>query len=101
MDQNMNMGTPVPPMPEEKKSTGAIISIIVIVLILAAGAYYFLKQVPAPSEMNTLTPAGTEADQTISALTTQGTSTNLTDIQKDLDATNLSGLDAGLGNLSI
>lgn len=90
----------MPPVPEEKKSTGAIISIIVIVLILAAGAYYFLKQVPLTDNV-ILTPAETQADASISALSTQGTSTDLADIQKDLDATNLSGLDAGLSDVAI
>lgn len=97
---NMNIGAQMPPMPEEKKPVGAIISIIVIVLILAFGAYYFMKQVPAGTT-DSLTPAETQADQAISALSTQGTSTELADIQKDLDATNLTGLDAGLSDVAI
>lgn len=86
-------------MPGEKKPVGAIISIVVIVLVLAFGAYYFLKQVPTTGSV--LTNAETQADQTISSLSSQGTSTDLADIQKDLDATNLSGLDAGLGDIAI
>lgn len=94
MDQNTN---------EEKKPVGAIISIIIIVFVLAFGAYYFLKQVPSvPEEKGSaLIPTEIPADQTISALSTQGTSTELVDIKKDLDATNLSGLDAGLSNMAI
>ena len=86
--------------PEEKNSTGSIISIIVIVLVLAFGAYYFMKQVPAVTETGTVTSAEMQSDSVISSLSTQGTSTDLTDIQKDLDATNLSGLDAGLGDIT-
>ena len=96
---NMNPGAQMPPMPEEKKPVGAVISIIVIVLVLAFGAYYFLKQVPM--EADSLTTAEVQADQAISALSTQGTSTELSDIQKDLDATDLSGLDAGLSDIAI
>ncbi len=88
-------------VPEEKKSVGAIISIIVIVLVLAFGAYYFLKQVPAPADNGTLTSAETQADASITALSTQGTSTEIADIQKDLDATDLSGIDAGLNDIAI
>lgn len=96
------MGTP---MPQEKNQVGPIISIIVIVLVLAFGAYYFLKQVPVATETATgtgaLTPAETQADASISSLSTQGTSTDLADIQKDLDATNLSSIEAGLSDIVI
>lgn len=94
------MGSQMPPMPAEKKSTGPVISIIVIVLVVAFGGYYFLKQVPLSTDSGTLTPAETQADASISALSTQGTSTELADIQKDLDATDLSGLDAGLSDIT-
>lgn len=100
MEQNMNMGAQTP---AESKPVGTIISIVVIVLIIAFGAYYFLflKQVPVSTETETLTPAEAQADQAISALSAQGTSTDLNDIQKDLDATSLSGLDAGLSDITI
>lgn len=101
MEQNMNMGSQMPPMPAEKKSTGAIISIIVIVLVVAFGAYYFLKQVPTGTETGTLTPTETQMDSVISSLSAQGNSTDLADIQKDLDATSLTGLDAGLSDITI
>lgn len=94
MDQNMNMGEQVS---EEKKPIGSIISIIVIVLVLALGAYYFLRQVPAPAS---LTSDEIQVDTTISALSEQGTSTDISDIQKDLNATDLSGIEAGLGDIT-
>lgn len=94
----MNMGSQMPPMQEEKKPAGPVISIIVIVLVIALGGYYFLRQVPAGGDV--LTPAETQADANISALSTQGTSTDLADIQKDLDATDFSGIDAGLGDIT-
>lgn len=97
MDQNINNDAQVP----EKKSTGATISIIIIVLVLAYGAFYFSKQVPLPTENGVLTPAEIQTDQTISSLSEQGTSTDLADIQKDLEATDFSGLDAGLTDFAI
>lgn len=96
MDQNMNMN-------EEKKPFGAMISIVVIVAVLAFGAYHFLKQVPPVAEETTETPTSTveQTDTTVSALSTQGTSTDLADIQKDLNATDLSGLETGLGSITL
>ncbi|MBI5798346.1 MAG: hypothetical protein HZB10_00235 [Candidatus Yonathbacteria bacterium] len=98
MEQNMNMGAE---MPAEKKPVGSIISIIIIVLVIAFGAYYFLKQVPEGEEAEVLTPAETQADASISSLSTQGTSTDIADIQKDIDTTDISGLDAGLSDITI
>lgn len=100
MDQNINMGGI--PAPEEKKSVGTMISIIIVVLVLAFGAYYFLKQVPVEEGVGSLlTPTEVQNDASISNLSAQGTSTELADIQKDLDATNLSDLDAGLSDIAI
>ena len=90
------------PMPEEKKPVGSIISIIIIVLVLVLGAYYFLRQVPVEEGLEALlTPAEVQNDTAISALSTQGASTELADIQKDLDATDFSNLDAGLSDIEI
>lgn len=84
------------PQTEEKKPVGAIISIIVIVIVLAFGASYFLKQVPVPEEATE-----TQADATVSALSTQGTSTDIADIQKDINATDFSNVGTGLGDIAI
>lgn len=93
----MSTGTQMPP---EKKSVGSIIGIIVIVLVLAGGAYYFLIMLPA-STTGSLSPVETQVDSAISALSKQGTSTEISDIQKDLDSTNLTGLDVGLSDVAI
>lgn len=100
----MNVGTP---MPEEKKPTGAIISIIVIVLVIAVGAYYFLRQVPIKEEVPSPTPSAPAVsveesiDATTASLAAQGTSTDIADIQKDLNATDLSNVGTGLSNIAI
>jgi hypothetical protein len=97
MDQNTNNT----PMPEEKSSMTSIASIILIVIVIAVGALYFFKQVPAPVDNAALTPAETQSDATVSSLSTQSTSTDINDIEKDLNATNLSGVNAGMNNISI
>ncbi|MFA5997231.1 MAG: hypothetical protein WC791_01955 [Candidatus Paceibacterota bacterium] len=98
MDQDTNNGTP---MPEEKSSMTSIASIVLIVIVLAAGAFYFFKQVPAPAEQSALPTTETQADASVTSLTTQGTSTDLADIEADLGATDLSGVDAGLSDIQI
>lgn len=86
----------------EKSPTSAIISIIVIVIVLAAGAFYFLGKVPVSNENSDGVNATEFKDDTVvSALATQGTSTKITDIQKDLNATDLSGFGTGLTGISI
>lgn len=104
MEPNTNP-TPVE-QGEAKGSTGIITSVIVIVLVLGFGAYYFLKQVPATTETPTTGTTTTDAsktavDPTVSALSTQGTSTNINDIQKDLNATDLSNVGSGVSNVSL
>ena len=104
MEPNMNMGAPM--QQEEKKPIGTIIGIIVIVLVLAFGAFYFLKQVPTSTENSVVAPATsaqktTNGDATVSALSAQGSSTDIADIQKDLDASDFTTLDMGLDGISI
>lgn len=92
----MNQGV----RPTEKEPAGALISIIIIVLVIIAGAYFFLKRVPT-QESASVTPQ-TETDATTAALSTQGTSDEVADIQKDLDATpDISNVGAGLGDTQL
>ncbi len=99
----MNENTPTSaPTPEEKTPISSIISIIVIVAVLALGAFYFFKQVPVNEEAGEIvTPAEMQADTSISNLSTQGTSTDLGSIEADLNATDLTGVDAGLSDIAI
>jgi flagellar basal body-associated protein FliL len=94
MDQNMNMGTS---MPQEKTPMGVIISVVAVVLVLAFVTFYVLKQAPTTQES---TEAPTN-DATVSALSAQGTSTDITDIEKDLNAANISTVDVGLSDISL
>lgn len=101
MDQNTNMN--VSGQPEEKGAAGITIGIIIVVLVLVFGAYYFFKQVPVIDESvgASLTPKEMAADETVSALSSQGTSTEISDIQKDLNATDLSNVGTGVSNIAI
>lgn len=112
MNMNAGMGSaPMMPAPEEKRSTGALIGIVIIVLILIAGALYaFMNSKNSPPEPATMNQdqammvkpsLESTTDATISALSSQGGSTDLTDIQKDLNTTDLSGLDAGLEDATL
>ncbi|MDO8572843.1 MAG: hypothetical protein Q7S11_03715 [bacterium] len=96
-------GTPAG-TPQEEKSIGALIgSIIVIAVIVIGGIYFWIIQsseftapttTEAPSLGQTVAP-----DQETAALLTQGTSNEVSDIEKDLDATNFDNLDAGMNNI--
>jgi len=105
MDQNTNTGAQT----QEKESAGPTVSIIVIVLVLAFGAYYFFKQVPVSTRekgvtgaiMTPATTTDTGVDMTTSTLSVQGTSTEIVDIQKDINASNFSNLGAGLSDITI
>ena len=102
-NNNMNMGgNMMPPMPEEKSHFGAISGIVIIVVILALGGLYLWgkelnNQEPATSESNVMNEA--TVDSSTQALETQGTSDNISDIEADLNNTNLENLDADLKSI--
>jgi len=83
--------TEAPKLPKQSNNIGPVIGIIIIVILLVlGGVYYFttgvqeLRQNDDPSII-----AGGEVE----ALKTQGTSSDLADIEADLNATDFSGLD--------
>ena len=101
MEQETN--TTLPGTEGEKTPFGIIISIIIIVGILGVGTFYSLKKVPSVAEgiNQVFSPeTGAENDAVVSKLSTQGTSTSITDIKKDLDATDLSNITAGLKDIA-
>lgn len=92
---------PIPEAPKAKKEggTGSIIAIIVIVLILIAGGYYYFT-----TGINPASPAGGDGAATedaVAALNEQGTSDDLGDIEADLNATDLSGLDNAASDIDL
>lgn len=90
-------------MPIPEKHTGGTIGAVIIVIILIVGGLYFWgKQI----NNNAVVDGGITAEEIIStvdtktnALENQGTSDTVTSIEKDLNVTNLDGLDAELGNI--
>lgn len=100
MQQNP-AGTP-PQAPQEEKSVGALIgSIIVIAIIIIGGIYFWMtreSESPLPGETSPLGQTMTP-DQETAALLNQGTSDEISDIEKDLGATNFDNLDAGMSDI--
>lgn len=79
--------TQSPATPGQKGGAGPVIGIIIIIILLALGGYYYFTT--GISEISQQDTAMTEEEQ----LMEQGDSTNLADIEGDLNATDLSGLD--------
>jgi len=78
--------------PKKDGGLGATIGIIIIIILLALGAmYYFTAGVD--QIQNGQVTEGLSADEEAALLKDQGSSTNLADIEADLEATDLSGLD--------
>lgn len=102
---NMNMGG----FPEEKKSTGPMVGIIIVVIVLLAGAAFAfrsskesIKEEVSPSTNGgqVVTEEKVSVDSTVSELSIQGSSSDISEIEADMKATNLSGLDTGFAEIS-
>lgn len=104
--QPPEMGVPLSNVPEEKKHVGPLIGIIIIVVVIILGGLYFWGQkvnnvAPQENTADSMTAekvAG-QADESLNALKTQGTSDSVADIEADLSATVLNGLDAEVGSI--
>jgi len=86
----------------QKKSTGAVIgSIIVIVVIIVGGLYLWGKQISEKRAQESMTPEQilSEPDNSLNALQNQSKSDEVSDIEKDLNATDLNELDKELQNI--
>jgi len=95
--------TPLSPAPGEK-GLGKVIALVVIILVLLAGGYFLMQNgdenvfpvdTVAPIVEET-TVGGTLEASAVDPNTVQGTSIDLTDIEKDLNATDLDALSADL-----
>jgi hypothetical protein len=95
MNPEMNQGASAP----QKESAGALISIIIVAILLIVGAYYAFRNVPLPE--NNLPTVSTD-DQLVTALSKQGSSDEIQDIEFDLAATpDLSVIGSGLGDIQL
>jgi flagellar basal body-associated protein FliL len=91
-------------MPKKEGGTSGVIAIIVIVVLLALGGIYYLMtsgnaMLPVDEVMPTLTDVQNSTDPDVQATMQQGSSDALADIEADLGATDLTGLDTEIGNL--
>lgn len=77
-------------MKKNKGNSGPLVASIIIVLVLLVSGIYAIKERPLKTEVDN--PINNE----INILDTQGTSTELSDIEADLNAVNIEGLDAGI-----
>lgn len=80
------------------QGVGPVLGIIIIVILLALGGlYYFTVGVSEIRDQNAVEQVSPEQEAT--AIATQGTTSNLNDIQTDAEATDLSGLDSAAANI--
>ncbi|NTV22728.1 MAG: hypothetical protein HGB03_04210 [Candidatus Yonathbacteria bacterium] len=93
-------------MPTQETSWGAIVGIVIVVAILIIGTFYFWGK--ELDESGTLPPVEENVtgedilnrpDPVTEALKEQGTSDDISSIEADLSATDLSGLDTELENI--
>lgn len=90
-----NLGGTQMPMSEPKKSKtawGPLIGLIIILILIIAGSFYFFR-----SEQQANNPENTSADNIeneLMELQTQSQSDEVSDIEADLEATNLDNIDA-------
>jgi len=101
MQQNTT-GTPAG-LPQEEKSMGALIgSIIVIAVIVLGGIYLWITRSSESPTQTETPPLGqtVKPDEATAALLVQGTSSEISAIEKDLSATNLNNIDAGMSDIN-
>ena len=99
--QQNQTGTPTG-MPQEEKSVGALIGSIIVVAVIVIGGIYFWMTRSGETPSTETSPLGQTVppDQETAALLNQGTSDEISDIEKDLNATNLNNLDAGMDDIN-
>lgn len=96
-----------PTMEKKSGGTGILIGSIIIILILVLGGAYFFFMRKGGNEIQDTTENTEETandiantpDANLEKLSTQGTSDSVTDIEKDVDDTNLTGLDTELNSV--
>lgn len=90
-----NLGTLSP----ERESKGPVIGIVVIIVLLILGGVYLWQSKSVEVPVNTGDQTTGSTDQLTTELSTQGSSTNPQDIEADVNATNLNGIDQELNQI--
>ncbi len=89
------------PKPEKDKSFGPVIGIIIIIIILALGGFYFWGQrLVKEGILNEDEKTQEKYDQALESLRQLSDSDDVSAIEEDLNATDLSPLDKNLGNIN-
>ena len=83
----------------ENKPAGPVIGAVIIILILVVGALYFWGAKLNKEANQTPEDILGGEDKTLEQLQTQSTSTEIGDIEADLNVTDLDNLDADLQNI--
>lgn len=102
-EQNMNQTASAQAQPQSTPDTatasvfdeksggiGPIVGVVIVVVLLIIGGVYYYMRMQAPAGPAVEVPTG--ADPATEALRTQGTSSNVADIEADLNTTNLDAL---------
>lgn len=85
----------------EKSTSGPIIGItIIVILLIIGGVYFWYTAIEQNKEENKLPTiqSGAETDAIVNKLESQGTSDKITDIETDLNKTDLKNLDSGFSD---
>ncbi len=86
----------------EKSTSGPIVGVIIIVILfIVGGIYYWNMAVNKSKELNKSSAIQSEKETSIvvNQLDSQSTSDKITDIESDLNTTDLKNIDSGLNNL--
>lgn len=87
---------------QEKSSSGSLIGVVIIIIVLVAGGIYFWSTISNRSNETDQLPtiqSGGETDAIVNQLNAQNTSDEVTDIEADLNTTELDNLDSELDDL--
>ncbi len=87
----------------EKHTIGQVAGIIIIISVLALGGIYFWGNQYYSKKADIVNPqqnnVATEPDPVVKSLKTQGTSDEVSSIEKDLGTTDLGNIDEDLSNI--
>jgi len=85
--------------PEDSSSGPVVGSVIIIIIIIVGGLYFWGKVINQPKNDQTPEEILGAEDETLAELQNQSNSDEIVDIEGDLEATALDGLDSELDNI--
>jgi uncharacterized protein HemX len=90
---------------DKEKTMGPIVAVVIIIIVLIIGGLYYwgktINNLDSNVEQNlTAEEIASQPDTTLDKLKTQSTSDQPGDIEADLNATDINGLDIGIDNIN-